>query len=116
VPGASVVEPDGEVVSVCVTVELGVVTVTVAVVVAVEPLDPPQAGAANTAASTTTLNHPSECPWPMAGDCTGLQDISTSSTREGQSCRNRQRRASSRRCGGTTGQGTASAQGCHGLL
>lgn len=51
-------------------------TVTVAVVVTVEPLDPPQAVVATTAARITTLSHPSECPQPMAGDCTGLQDIS----------------------------------------
>ena len=72
VPGASVVEPEGEVVSVCVPVEVGVVTVTVAVVVAVEPLDPPQAVVANTAERTTMLSHPSECSRPMAEDCTGL--------------------------------------------
>ena len=75
VPGASVVEPEGEVVSVCVPVE-GVVTVTVAAVVAVEPLDPPQAVVANTAERTTMLSHPSECSRPMAEDCTGLRDIS----------------------------------------
>ena len=71
-PGASVVEPEGEVVSVCVPVEVGVVTVTVAVVVAVEPLDPPQAVVANTAERITMLSHPSECSRPMAEDCTGL--------------------------------------------
>ena len=76
VPGASVVEPEGEVVPVCVPVALGVVTVTVAVVVVVEPLDPPQAAAVNTAPRITTPSHPSECPRAMAGDCTGLQDIS----------------------------------------
>ena len=76
VPGASVVEPEGEVVSVCVSVEVDVVTVTVAVVVTVEPIDPPQAVVANTAARVITLNHPSGRSRPMAGDCTGLQDIS----------------------------------------
>jgi hypothetical protein len=54
---------------------VGVVTVTVAVVVVVEPLDPPQAVVANTAERMTTLSHPSECSRPMAGDCTGLQDL-----------------------------------------
>jgi hypothetical protein len=73
VPGASVVEPEGaEVVSVCVPVEVGVVTVTVAVVVAVEPLDPPQAAVANTAERITMLSHPSQCSRPMAEDSTGL--------------------------------------------
>jgi hypothetical protein len=81
VPGASVVEPEGEVVLVCVTVELGVVMVTVAVVVVVEPLDSPQAVVANTAARTTTLSPRSECPRPMARDCTGLQDHSAGQTR-----------------------------------
>jgi hypothetical protein len=79
--GGSVVEPEGEVVSGCVPVEVDVVTVTVAVVVAVEPLDPPQAVVANTAVRITTLSHPSECSRPMAGDCTGLQDISAGQTR-----------------------------------
>jgi hypothetical protein len=75
------------VVSVCVTVEVGVVTVTVAVVVAVEPLDPPQDVAANTAARTTTLSHPSECPRPMARDCTGLQDHSAGRAPGPRGCR-----------------------------
>jgi hypothetical protein len=43
------------------------VTVTVAVVVAVEPLDPPQAVVAHTAARVTTLNHPVGRSRPMAG-------------------------------------------------
>jgi hypothetical protein len=72
VAGASVVEPEGEVVLVCVPVELGFVTVTVVVVVAVEPLDPPQAVVANTAARVTTFSHPAGRSRPMDGDSTGL--------------------------------------------
>jgi hypothetical protein len=58
VAGGSVVEPEGAVVSVCVPVELGAVTVTVAVVVPGEPLDPPHAVVATTAARVSTLSHP----------------------------------------------------------
>jgi hypothetical protein len=61
VAGASVVEPEGEVVSGCVPVEVGVVTVTVTLVVPFEPLDPPQAVVANTAAMVITLSHRSGC-------------------------------------------------------
>ena len=67
VAGGSVVEPGGAVVSVCVSVELGAVTVTVAVVVTVEPLDPPQAVVANTAVRVTTLNHAVGRSRPMTG-------------------------------------------------
>jgi hypothetical protein len=66
VAGGAVVEPGGEVVSVCVPVEPGVVTVAVAAVVAVEPLDPPQAVVANTAARVATLSHLLGCSRPMA--------------------------------------------------